>query len=138
MEDEQKPKEEAYVAVLRKVGLSFLAEGTIREEIVPGLIEAEISPESITSVAEQKKAFYAKQENGEMEPVVISKYSGFEYIGEYLGRGIDYRSSIGLLKGRGLKFGYECLYGMVLVYVQGREELQKCYYLLATGRKTDL
>lgn len=133
MKEEQRLQEAAYMVALRKADVSFLAEGTIREEIIPALVQAGVDPESITSVTEQKGALFTLGQDEKMHSAVITRYSEFEYLGYYLGNGYDYRSSVGLLKGRGLETGRDCLYGLVLVGVEGRDKLEKCYYLLATA-----
>ena len=132
--EEQTNLKEAYKLALRKAGCTFLAEGTILEELIPRIQEAGIDPNLIEK-AEDTRFFFVMDDNGAMRHVLISDHEGKEFIGNFLGIGIAYKQAVAILKARGEPFGYDLLYGMVKVFVTGGDHLD-CYYPFAFGKRT--
>ncbi len=136
METKQDKPQETLEEALKRVGVGKsvrLAEGTIKEEIVPALELAQVNPESIVGI-ENSPHFFLKV-NKEMFEVERFRYFDTVFIGEYLGRDrMSYKSSIAMIKARGQNDGYDHLYGSVFVQLKDKQESVKCYFLLASGR----
>lgn len=136
MEATEKPKETLLLEALRRVGLGDavkLAENTVNHEIIPALCSAGVDPEFITGIENPYHLFTKKGDDG-FSAVVISNYGDIEYIGKYLGQDrLDYSSSIAMIKARGDKPGFDCLYGILLVTVKNQKHPVRCYYLIASG-----
>jgi len=138
METKQDKPQETLEEALKRVGVGKsvrLAEGTIKEEIVPALELVGVNPKSIIGITNPRYLFIKIEEG--MCATTISDYSEIVYIGKYLGEDrLDYKSSIAMIKSRCQVDEYACLYGIVSVEIKGAtSESLNCYFLLASGKR---